>query len=225
VVVCCDATSSFCFFGRTSGTDIQGKYTSLSLSWDCSVGFTVVTEFRAYTTLPGIRFTQHYTAGVVNASAVANLTTTATSTPFVSFPAFALNGTEPELNALAFGGCQIQDSGVTKWSTFHGGGGQQSMPIVLHNADLMSMAFGYVHSLLLTPPPHHLHKPPAHCPLFRTQDPYHPITIVVWKRRLLRTCDTSMTNLADIDLNAHLGTAPSTTSSWQCTTRIRSPEC
>lgn len=147
---------------RTSGSDLQGSFDAVSLEWtnaptdpspDRGAGETggtvrVLTEWAVYRGdgslfAPAIRFTQRYPDGVSNASAAVPHPATATlSTAFVGFPAFTLNRSTADLNALSFGGCQIQASGASKWASFHGGGGQQSMPLVLHDVNLHSMAIG-----------------------------------------------------------------------------------
>lgn len=45
-------------------------------------------------------------------------------------------GGDLQLNALAFGGCQIQFSGVQRWGSKLGGGLQTGMPLTLHDATL-----------------------------------------------------------------------------------------
>lgn len=146
---------------NSTGSDELGAYEAIVLDWSLAngkVGSTVLsTVFRAYIA-PGaelVSFTQQWPAGVNNTSVYYNKTTSMNQ-PLGNFPSFHVgnitpleptssSSSAPELNWFAFSGNQLQDTQFGRWARsgpgcFRSNGAQNTMPLVLYNRYLRSIA-------------------------------------------------------------------------------------
>jgi hypothetical protein len=132
---------------RVSGSDRQGAFEGVAVRWAISGSSEVVlvTSFRGYHAgREMLALTQSWPAGVVSTSSFYNHTTSQ-DVALGRFPAFEVGLPGQRLNFLTFEGCQIQYSKFGRWASsgqghFAGGGAQQTMPLLLYNRSLRSIA-------------------------------------------------------------------------------------
>ena len=136
-----------------SGEDRLGAYDAVELLWRASPDGPdlIATTFAAYRSsnepADALRFTQTWLndTDIASSRLINTSSLSSTGIPLGRFPSWVVpppsggkartSSSTPQLNVYRWGGCQLQYSGRSAWSTdaFVAHGGQTSMPIVLYS--------------------------------------------------------------------------------------------